>query len=132
MGPGAGGYLFAPEPTGANPDNELSRLLKELDVVGGLGWFRRGGSFGGIGGDGPGENLDFLLGVGEAVAAGLDQAHAFLVAVEEFLKREFGVFHVGDDLLEAGEEVFEFFRRIAGIGVGGKEAAGDHAESILP
>ena len=104
---------------GRVPTAAATMHSKQPNIVlrlGGWGnFFCRRGRLGRFGGDGTGEDFDFLFRVGEAVSAGLDEAHAFLVAVEEFLERELGVFHVGDDLFEAGEEVLEFFWRISGI-----------------
>src|ERR1700683_5827330 len=80
------------------------------------GFFGRNGILDWSGGNGPGENFNFLFGVGQAISAAFTQTHAFLVMVEKLFQRQLGVFHVRDDLFEAGEQVLKFFRRISGIG----------------
>ena len=110
--------------------------LKQPNIVLRRGWrsfFRWRGSLGWFGGgDGAGEDFDFLFRVGQAISARLDEPHAFLVTFQEFFQGQISAFHVGDDLFEAGEELLEFLRWISGIGGGGEQSAGDHAESILP
>ncbi len=81
--------------------------------------------------DRPGKNLHFLLRIGQAVATSLDQAHAFLVAGEEFFQRQLRIFHVGDDLFEALKQVLKFLGTGTGSGIRGKQA-GNHGRAILP
>ena len=110
--------------------------LKQPNIVLRRGWrsfFRWRGSLGWFGGgDGAGEDFDLLFRVGQAVCARLNESHAFLVTGQKFFQGQLGVFHVGDDLFEAGEKILEFFRRISGIGGGREQSAGDHETIILP
>jgi hypothetical protein len=71
-----------------------------------------------------------LFRVGEAISARFDETHAFLVTIQKFFQGQFGIFHVRDDLFEAGEKVLEFFRRVSGIGGGREQSAGDHGGSF--
>lgn len=68
--------------------------------------------------------------VGETVSARFDDPHAFLVTLQKFFQGQLGVFHIGNDLFEAGEKPLEFFRRISGIGGGGEQSAGDHGKAF--
>ena len=90
------------------------------------------GGLGRIGGDGAGEDFDFLFRVGQAISARFDEPHAFLVILQQFFQGQLGVLHVGDYLFEAREEAIEFFRRISGSGGGREQSARDHGKSILP
>src|SRR6476646_1959980 len=52
-------------------------------------------------------DLDPLLGTGQAILANLHQFHPFLVATDQFFQHHFAGFHLVDDLLESIYRAFK-------------------------